>query len=76
MTKMTAGHLWGSLRFCPVWLAYRLIWLVALTGETDAQDVYVAMWRAGLDLPPIDRLVARAAHIAAQIRENDDAGTL
>ena len=74
MTAPTVAEIWDAIRFCPVWLAYRLIWLVALTGERDAQDVYVAMWNAGLDLPRIDRLVARAAHLAKQVEGTDDAG--
>lgn len=42
----------------PVRLAYRLIWLIALTGHRDAQAVYRAMWDAQLNLPPITRLTA------------------
>ena len=48
------------LRFLPVWFGFRLIWLAALTGDRDAEDVYVAIWLAGLDLPPIAQLVRRA----------------
>lgn len=39
------------LTFLPVWAAYRLIWAAAYTRNLDAQDVYLTMWVAGLDLP-------------------------
>jgi hypothetical protein len=45
---------WLAMR--PVYLAYRLIWLVALTGHSDARAVYRVMWNAELDLPKIASL--------------------
>lgn len=43
------------LAFVPVWLAYRLIWASAATGNNGARHVYRAMWEAGLDLPVLAR---------------------
>lgn len=47
----------GWLAFSPVWLACRLIWLCAYLGHPDAESVYRSMYRAGLDVPDIDRFV-------------------
>ena len=41
------------LAMLPIRLAYRLVWLVALTGSATGQRVYRAMWDSDLDLPPI-----------------------
>ncbi len=49
------------LLFAPVWLAYRLIWASAATGNRDARDVYRAMWEAGLDLPVLARTALATA---------------
>lgn len=46
----------GWLGLLPVRLAYRLIWLAALTGNPTARSVYSAMWRMYLDLPRIKGL--------------------
>ncbi len=40
----------------PLYLAYRLIWLAAKTGQSDARDVYRSIWAAQIDLPPIEGL--------------------
>jgi hypothetical protein len=37
----------------PIYLAYRLIWLMAKTGQPSAQTIHLAMWQADLDIPPI-----------------------
>lgn len=50
--------LWSRLTFLPVWIAFRLIWLSAKLRNDDAEAVYVAMWGAYIDLPPIARLIA------------------
>ncbi len=59
-----AERLLDWVRFVPVRIGFRLVWLAALTGDQDAEDVYIAMWAVGLDLPPIAKLVQRAEDAA------------
>jgi len=40
----------------PIRLAYRLVWLAALTGHETPRCVYRAMWLANIDLPEIKGL--------------------
>ena len=44
------------LAMLPIYAAYRLVWLMAKWGHPDARDVYLAMWQANLDLPPLPPL--------------------
>lgn len=37
----------------PIRLAYRIVWLTALTGHSNARAVYDAMWEANLNLPKL-----------------------
>ena len=37
----------------PIYFAYRLIWLMAKTGQPSARGIHLAMWEAHLDIPPI-----------------------
>lgn len=44
---------WLCTRFA--YVAYRLIWLGAKTGNPTARDIYRAMWDANLDLPKLNK---------------------
>lgn len=44
------------LAFLPTRLAFRLVWLAALTGHSGPRAVYRAMWDAQLNLPRIPSL--------------------
>jgi hypothetical protein len=57
----------------PIYFAYRLIWLMAKTGQVDARSIQAVMWDAQLDVPPLTaRQKAELADDLAEIEERAD----
>jgi hypothetical protein len=71
--ETTGDRLIEWLTFLPVWIAYRLIWLAARTGNSDARAVYRAMWDANLDLPA---LVLKEPRACEQTADTPGAGLI